>query len=175
LRNRPRTGWFRLPRIESPTPAPAGRAVWPITIVRSIPHGGSMDTTPGMPPAPENPSPTTPGVQCLRCEGTGNLLTACDRCGGQGSMVVSCRKCSGKGTYAQKAGPCARCEAKGILADGAKCPRCKGHKVQIAFSSPCAKCAGTGSLTVPCKRCNGTLQYQADCPNCKGTGIFRRE
>lgn len=115
------------------------------------------------------------GVKCLRCDGTGHLTRGCDICSGRGEMVVSCRKCSGKGIYAQQAGPCARCEAMGVLADGHKCPRCKGHKVQLAFSSPCAKCAGTGSLTVPCKRCGGNLKFQADCPACEGTGCFRRK
>jgi len=114
-----------------------------------------------------------PGVKCLRCDGTGHLTRDCDFCSGRGEMVVSCRKCSGKGTYAQKAGPCARCEAKGVLADGTQCPRCKGHKVQMAFSSPCSKCSGSGSFTAPCKRCGGSLKFEADCPACDGTGFFR--
>ena len=114
------------------------------------------------------------GVKCLRCDGTGHLTRDCDICNGRGTTVVSCRKCSGKGTYAQKAGPCARCEAKGVLADGTKCPRCKGHKTQLAFSSPCAKCSGGGALTVPCRRCGGNLKFEADCGNCHGTGLYRR-
>ncbi len=119
--------------------------------------------------------PEGPGVKCLRCGGVGHLIADCDKCKGRGAMVVSCRKCSGKGVYAQKAGPCERCEARGILADGTTCPRCKGHKVQLAFSTPCAKCAGRGSLEVTCRRCGGSLKYEAPCGNCGGTGRYHRK
>ena len=115
------------------------------------------------------------GVKCLRCNGAGHSISDCDICKGRGITNVSCRKCLGKGTYSQKAGPCTRCDATGVLADGHKCPRCKGYKVQIAFSSPCVKCSGAGSLDVPCKRCNGTLKYEAFCVTCSGTGLYKKK
>ncbi len=135
-----------------------------------------LDPTSGekVPPPPKSDA-ADPGVKCLRCDGVGHVLSDCDMCKGRGTMVVSCRKCSGSGTYAQKAGPCTRCEATGVLADGHKCPRCKGHKVQISFSTPCAKCAGTGSLSVVCKRCGGSLTFQAPCVTCNGTGRYHRK
>ena len=158
-------------------PAPAGgtaRAAAPLR-----PHGVSRprpDTPPvERVPAPSQSDPADPGVKCLRCDGVGHVLSDCDQCKGRGTMVVSCRKCSGSGTYVQKAGPCTRCAATGVLADGHKCPRCKGHKVQLAFSTPCAKCAGTGSLSVACKRCGGSLKYEAPCVTCNGTGRYHRK
>ncbi len=134
----------------------------------------ALDSSSGKPTSPKEIPVDGPGVKCLRCEGTGQLTRDCDMCSGRGTMVVTCRKCLGKGTYSQKAGPCARCEATGMLADGTKCPRCKGNKVQLAFSSPCTKCSGSGSLNVPCKRCNGSLHFQGNCLTCQGTGIYRR-
>lgn len=114
-------------------------------------------------------------VKCLRCDGTGRLTTACSFCSGRGTVAVRCRKCSGTGIYAQEAGPCARCKAKGVLMDGTVCPRCKGHKTQMAFSTPCAQCSGTGFFQAPCKRCGGSLHVEIQCSNCEGTGYFQRK
>jgi DnaJ-class molecular chaperone len=137
--------------------------------------GASSPSNKRMLPASQS-SPFPDGaVTCLRCEGTGRLTCACNVCGGRGTMAIRCRKCSGSGTYTQEAGPCARCEATGVLVDGTRCPRCKGHKIQMAFSTPCAQCSGSGSFNAPCKKCGGSLHFESICITCNGTGCFQRK
>ncbi len=135
-------------------------------------NGITSPTTQEAAPPSQGKAIPGPGVKCLRCGGTGRLMSDCKMCSGRGTIPVRCRKCSGTGTYTQVAGPCARCDAKGVLVDGKICPRCKGFKTQMAFSTPCSQCSGSGSFDAPCKRCGGSLHIEINCSNCNGTGNF---